>query len=71
MSPLKLEASLNMALISVTPDVHDMARSASSEVPTSSNRPARSRFVYVTPLTTPTSPTRASGQSTVTPLVSR
>ena len=68
MFPLKLEAPLNTALISVTPDVHDLARSPSLEVPTRASRPFRSRFVYVTPLTTATSPTRASRQRTVTPL---
>ena len=68
-SPLKLAASLNMPLISVTPLVHDLASSASLEAALSSNRRCRSRFMYVTPLTTPVSPTAAVGQRTVTPLV--
>ena len=69
MFPLKLAASLNMPLISVTPLVHDLASSASLEAALSSNRRCRSRFVYVMPLTTSLSPTWASGQRTVTPLV--
>ena len=69
MSPLKLAASLNMPLISVTPLVHDLASSASLEAALSSNRRCRSRFMYVTPLTTPVSPRVAMGQRTVTPLV--
>ncbi len=61
----------NMRVISVTPDVHDVAISASLTVPTSASRPARSRFVYVTPFTTPVSPTLALGHRTVTPLGAR
>ena len=60
----------NMKLMSVTPDVHDVAISASL-TNTSPRRPARSRFVYVTPFTTPVSPTLALGHRTVTPLGAR
>ncbi len=62
---------MNMRLISVTPDVHDVGSSASLEVPLSANRPVRTRFVYVTPFTTPVSPTLALGHRTVTPLGAR
>ena len=55
MSWLNEVASLNKELMSVTPDVHDLASSASFQAPTRLRRPSRSRFVYVTPLTQPTS----------------
>ena len=57
-----------MLFISVTPDVHDVVSSASLTAPTSATRPVRSRFVYVTPFTTPVSPTATLAQRTVTPL---
>jgi len=66
-------ASPNSSDRSVTPVVHDLASSTSSvgEAVTNAFRAARSRLVYVTPSTTPVSPTAAAGQSTVTPLSAR
>ena len=63
MSWLKDEASSNISLISVTLEVHDVPSSVHLDSSsTSANSPARSRLVYVTPSTSPVSPTCASGR---------
>ena len=66
-------ASPNKADMSVTPEVQDVASSASfvGLAVTNASSPARSRFVYVTPPTTPVSPTLAPGHMMVTPLAPR
>ena len=62
---------MNMEFIFVTPVVQDVTRSASLAEPTSANRPARSRLVYVTQPRVNESPRATPGHFTVTPLVSR
>ena len=57
-----------MSFMFVTPVVQDVARSASLAVPTSNNRPSRSRLVYVTPPRVNEAPTATPGHFTVTPL---
>jgi hypothetical protein len=67
------KAPPNSSDMSVTPVVHDLASSTSfvGLAVTNASRAARSRLVYKTPFTSRASPTAASGQRTVTPLLAR
>ena len=64
---LKPETSYDRKLMSKTPDVQEVASAVESDSVTSLRSSSRPRFVYVMPLTTPTSPIAATGQRTVTP----
>ena len=67
MSWLKASALLSMLLIFLTPDVHTVSSSGHSvSSPASASSPSLSTLVYVTPSTTPVSPTSASAHRIVT-----